>query len=213
VRWILARYLCTLSGELAQLAPCPQRVTLTWLAERKAAKGKRGQPAVAAFEFNLEDELFRLQDELIVQAYRLGAYKSFYIRDPKHQLISTAPFRDRVGASCVVQHDRADTCTCAARQRRCKCLRAHLHRRFLRQPGRQRHASRLGPRPGVCQPVSLHALMRRRAILSEPGSGDPARPPDAEDRRPRRDVAGRPDHGRRRGSVGKRIRNGVLSGR
>jgi RNA-directed DNA polymerase len=67
-----------------------------WLAERKAAKGKRGQPAVAAFEFNLEDELLRLQDELAAQTYRPGAYHSFYIRDPKHRLISAAPFRDRV---------------------------------------------------------------------------------------------------------------------
>ncbi len=35
-----------------------------WLAEKKAARGKRGQGAVAAFEFNLEDELLRLADEL-----------------------------------------------------------------------------------------------------------------------------------------------------
>ena len=67
-----------------------------WLAERKAAKGKRGQPAAAAFEFNLEDELLRLQDELVAQTYQPGPYHSFYIRDPKHRLISAAPFRDRV---------------------------------------------------------------------------------------------------------------------
>ncbi len=67
-----------------------------WLAYRRAARGKRGQPAVAAFEFNLEDELFRLQDELIAQTYRPGPYTSFYIRDPKRRLISAAPFRDRV---------------------------------------------------------------------------------------------------------------------
>ena len=45
-----------------------------WLADRKAAKGKRGQPAVAAFEFNLEDELLRLQDELVAETYRPGPY-------------------------------------------------------------------------------------------------------------------------------------------
>ena len=67
-----------------------------WLAHRKAARGKRGQPAVAAFEFNLEDELCRLQDELSAETYRPGAYTSFYIRDPKRRLISAAPFRDRV---------------------------------------------------------------------------------------------------------------------
>ncbi len=67
-----------------------------WLAAHKAARGKRGQPAVAAFEFNLEDELLRLEDELVSETYRPGPYKSFYIRDPKHRLISAAPFRDRV---------------------------------------------------------------------------------------------------------------------
>ena len=67
-----------------------------WLAQHKAARGKRGQPAVAAFEFDLEDELLRLQDELISETYRPGPYTSFYIHDPKHRLISAAPFRDRV---------------------------------------------------------------------------------------------------------------------
>ena len=67
-----------------------------WLAHRHAARGKRGQPAVAAFEFNLEDELCCLQDELIAQTYRPGAYTSFHIHDPKRRLISAAPYRDRV---------------------------------------------------------------------------------------------------------------------
>jgi retron-type reverse transcriptase len=63
---------------------------------RKAARGKRGQAAVAAFEFDLEDNLFRLQEELQARTYRHGNYDSFYIHDPKHRLISAAPFRDRV---------------------------------------------------------------------------------------------------------------------
>ncbi len=67
-----------------------------YLAYRKAAKGKRGKAPVASFEFNLEAELCRLQDELVAGAYRPGPYHSFYIRDPKHRLISAAPFRDRV---------------------------------------------------------------------------------------------------------------------
>ena len=67
-----------------------------YLAYRKAAKGKRGKAPVASFEFNLEAELCRLQDELIADTYRPGPYHSFYIRDPKHRLISAAPFRDRV---------------------------------------------------------------------------------------------------------------------
>ncbi len=65
-------------------------------AYRNAAKGKRGEPAAATFEFDLERNLFQLQLELETQTYSPGAYYSFYIRDPKLRLISAAPFRDRV---------------------------------------------------------------------------------------------------------------------
>ncbi len=67
-----------------------------YLAYRKASRGKRSQPEVAAFEFNLQSHLFQLQDELMNGSYRPGAYRSFYILDPKRRLISAAPFRDRV---------------------------------------------------------------------------------------------------------------------
>jgi retron-type reverse transcriptase len=66
------------------------------LAYRKAARGKRGQPAVAAFEFDLEGQVLRLQEELQNKTYQPGAYRSFYVREAKRRLISAAPFRDRV---------------------------------------------------------------------------------------------------------------------
>jgi retron-type reverse transcriptase len=65
-------------------------------AYRQAARGKRRTSAVASFEYNLEANLFELQEELKSQTYRPGAYYSFYIHDPKRRLISAAPFRDRV---------------------------------------------------------------------------------------------------------------------
>jgi retron-type reverse transcriptase len=65
-------------------------------AYRRAAKGKRGKPNVAAFEYHLEDNLWQLQQELQQQVYRPGGYNSFFIHDPKRRLISAAPFRDRV---------------------------------------------------------------------------------------------------------------------
>jgi RNA-directed DNA polymerase len=67
-----------------------------YLAYRAARKGKRGKASVAAFEFNQEEELVRLQAELREKTYRPGSYVSFYIHDPKRRLISAAPFRDRV---------------------------------------------------------------------------------------------------------------------
>lgn len=63
---------------------------------RKAARGKRGRPAAAHFEYHLEDNLTTLQEELAAKTYRPGRYVSFHIHEPKRRLISAAPFRDRV---------------------------------------------------------------------------------------------------------------------
>lgn len=62
----------------------------------KARKGKRGKAGVAAFEYNLERELLRLEHELKEETWRPGGYTSFYVTDPKRRKISAAPFRDRV---------------------------------------------------------------------------------------------------------------------
>lgn len=62
----------------------------------KARKGKRSKQGVAAFEYNLERELLRLEQELRQESWHPGGYTSFYIADPKRRKISAAPFRDRV---------------------------------------------------------------------------------------------------------------------
>ena len=67
-----------------------------WLAYRKAAKGKRGHAPAATFDFQLADHLLDLQSDLIEGSYQPGAYRSFYIHEPKRRQISAAPFRDRV---------------------------------------------------------------------------------------------------------------------
>jgi hypothetical protein len=67
-----------------------------WLAWMKAARGKRGRPAAAAFEYRLADNILALEEELRQQTYVPGPYSSFYIHEPKRRLISAAPFRDRV---------------------------------------------------------------------------------------------------------------------
>lgn len=66
------------------------------LAYRRASKGKRGQPNVAAFEHRLEENLLRMQHELAARTYRFGEYNNFYIHEPKKRLISAAPFHDRI---------------------------------------------------------------------------------------------------------------------
>ncbi|MBK1990217.1 RNA-directed DNA polymerase [Sphaerospermopsis aphanizomenoides BCCUSP55] len=66
------------------------------LAARYAQKGKRFRPNVLEFNYNLEQELFKLQSELENLTYHPGKYNTFYIYDPKPRLISAAPYRDRV---------------------------------------------------------------------------------------------------------------------
>ena len=66
------------------------------LAARKARKRKRLKPGTAAFDLDLERNLFRLQEELRARTWRPGRYVSFEIFEPKHRLISAAPYRDRV---------------------------------------------------------------------------------------------------------------------
>jgi hypothetical protein len=63
---------------------------------RAAARSRRSRSAVAGFEFNLEENLITLQQELRDGCYIPGAYTNFLIHDPKRRLISAAPFRDRV---------------------------------------------------------------------------------------------------------------------
>jgi hypothetical protein len=46
------------------------------LAYHKAAKGKRGHPNVAAFEYHLEDNLLQVQRELQEHTYQPGEYHS-----------------------------------------------------------------------------------------------------------------------------------------
>ncbi|MGB8648719.1 MAG: hypothetical protein WCF84_26010 [Anaerolineae bacterium] len=65
-------------------------------AYKRAARGKRRNPSVATFEFDLEKNLLDLRRELETETYRPGSYHNFWIYDPKPRLISAAPFRDRV---------------------------------------------------------------------------------------------------------------------
>ena len=71
---------------------------------RKAIRGKRRKPGAAAFTAGLETQLLRLERTLLDRAWRPGNYVTIEIRDPKHRLVSAAPFRDRVvhHALCAV---------------------------------------------------------------------------------------------------------------
>ena len=65
-------------------------------ARRKARKGTRRVREVLRFEHDLEGNLIQLQNELIWQQYRPGAYRYFTVPLPKPRQIAALPFRDRV---------------------------------------------------------------------------------------------------------------------
>jgi RNA-directed DNA polymerase len=54
-----------------------------WLAYRKARRGKRYAIPAAHFDLNAEESVLCLRDELASGAWRPGAYRNFYIYEPK----------------------------------------------------------------------------------------------------------------------------------
>lgn len=67
-----------------------------WQASRKARRGKRDKNEVLEFEYNLEENLFDIQEKLINESYQFGDYIHFTITEPKRREISAAPYKDRV---------------------------------------------------------------------------------------------------------------------
>jgi len=65
-------------------------------AAKKAQRSKKLKQDVARFNFRLEHELLKLQEELLNGTYQPGGYYEFYIFEPKKRMISAAPYRDRV---------------------------------------------------------------------------------------------------------------------
>lgn len=65
-------------------------------ASRQAQLGKRLRREVAEFNFGLEKNLLRLQEELLAGTWTPGEYYRFTIYEPKERDIVAAPYRDRV---------------------------------------------------------------------------------------------------------------------
>src|SRR3989344_2406155 len=67
-----------------------------FLAWKEFKKGKSKKKDIQEFEFNLEDNLFQLHQELKDKIYRHSPYTAFYITDPKLRHIHKACVRDRI---------------------------------------------------------------------------------------------------------------------
>ncbi len=69
----------------------------------KFKNGKRNKKDVQLFEWNLEENIFRLHRELKNKTYKHSGYLSFNISDPKPRNIHKAQVRDRVLHHAVFQ--------------------------------------------------------------------------------------------------------------
>ncbi|MDD5749661.1 MAG: reverse transcriptase/maturase family protein [Patescibacteria group bacterium] len=67
-----------------------------FLAWDEFKKDKRHKIDVQKFEFNLEENVFKLHRELDNKSYSHGSYTGFYITDPKLRHIHKAKVRDRI---------------------------------------------------------------------------------------------------------------------
>ncbi len=65
-------------------------------AYRRCRRRKRYRQPATEFDFAWEENLLRLQRDLLDGSYAHGAYYHFHITDPKPRKISAAPFRDRI---------------------------------------------------------------------------------------------------------------------
>jgi len=66
------------------------------LAFEKCRKRKRCKPGVPEFEFNLEKEIFEIQEELELFSFKPQPPKVFLVCDPKRRVIHAASFKERV---------------------------------------------------------------------------------------------------------------------
>ncbi|PWB38641.1 MAG: hypothetical protein C3F02_02930 [Parcubacteria group bacterium] len=67
-----------------------------FLAWREFKRGKTRKVETQEFEFNLEDNIFQLHQELVDKTYNHAPYQAFYVCDPKLRHIHKAGVRDRV---------------------------------------------------------------------------------------------------------------------
>ena len=71
----------------------PENLFAAWHIFRR---GKTSKQDVQEFEFNLEDQVFALHEDLKNGSYQHGTYESFYVCDPKRRHIHKPPIRDRL---------------------------------------------------------------------------------------------------------------------
>lgn len=65
-------------------------------AHMRARKHKTYKNEVIKFEFNLENNLINLMNNIKNKSYKMGNYFTFKVYEPKERLIQALPYRDRI---------------------------------------------------------------------------------------------------------------------
>ena len=86
------------AGHFNQLCST-EHLFATW---DKFKRGKSARPDVQKFELRLEENIFKLQADLINGCYQHSNYEPFIVHDPKKRQIHKAPVRDRLLHQAVV---------------------------------------------------------------------------------------------------------------
>jgi len=91
-KWIFLCMLSPMSAVLFETMTSLDNLFACWYAFKR---GKRQQKEIQHFERFLEDNIFRLREDLNALVYKHGSYPQFRVCDPKERLISKASVRDR----------------------------------------------------------------------------------------------------------------------
>ena len=65
-------------------------------AHKRAKKHKTYKNELIQFEFNLENNIINLMNQLKNKTYRLGKYFVFKVYEPKERMIQALPYKDRI---------------------------------------------------------------------------------------------------------------------
>lgn len=83
-------------GNRIDLYPMVYEFSNLYAAYLEVARGKRFQREFQTFDFNLEENLIEIQNELIWKTYKPGGTVSFYVYEPKERYITRPQIFDRI---------------------------------------------------------------------------------------------------------------------
>ena len=70
----------------------------------KVSQGKSSKNSIINFNWNLDQNLHSISNDLKNEHYQPGPYNRFLIKDPKERIIAASPVRDRIVHHTLMNH-------------------------------------------------------------------------------------------------------------